>query len=104
MGRPLGVEGSTGASTGNHLHFELRQNGTPLDPIPFMLAHGAPLTGQAVAPSPPPGAGTAPTDVEGGIGFALPAPGPDRQASLTNPALPIPENIKTCLLYTSRCV
>lgn len=95
MGRPLGVEGSTGASTGNHLHFELRQNGTPLDPIPFMLAHGAPLTGQAVAPSPPPGAGTAPTDVEGGIGFALPAPGPDRQASLTNPALPIPENIKT---------
>lgn len=54
MGQPLGVEGSTGASTGNHLHFELRQDGTPIDPIPFMLAHGAPLTGQAVAPSSPP--------------------------------------------------
>ena len=27
--------GTTGQSTGNHLHFEIRRNGTPIDPMPF---------------------------------------------------------------------
>ncbi|HEX2704566.1 MAG TPA: peptidoglycan DD-metalloendopeptidase family protein, partial [Candidatus Lustribacter sp.] len=97
MGQKLGVEGSTGASTGSHLHFELHQDGTPIDPVPFMLAHGAPLTGHAVAPSKPPttdpSSGTS-SSVEGGIGFPLPEPGTPRQDSLHSPPTPIPAGVK----------
>ncbi len=93
-GQQLGVEGSTGASTGDHLHFEVRLNASPIDPVPFMLEHGAPLNAQAVAPSTPPGTTTANPGVEGGIGFPLPPPGTPRQDSLRNPALPIPVAVK----------
>lgn len=90
-GQQLGVEGSTGASTGNHLHFEIRVSGKPIDPVPWMLAHGAPLNGQAVGTwTPPPGEPVQ----EGGIGFRLPPPGTPRQASLRNPAQPIPAQVK----------
>ncbi|HEY5247736.1 MAG TPA: M23 family metallopeptidase, partial [Dermatophilaceae bacterium] len=51
-GQVLGVEGSTGASTGNHLHFEVIVGATPIDPVPFMLNHGARLNGKLIAATP----------------------------------------------------
>ncbi|GAA2469120.1 hypothetical protein GCM10009858_03030 [Terrabacter carboxydivorans] len=112
-GERLGVEGSTGTSTGNHLHLEILVAGVATDPVPWMLVHGAPLNGQAVtvgttvtsaAAAGGIGAGdgaatggagdSVDTVMEGGIGFELPAPGNPRQASLRNPPLPIPAKVK----------
>lgn len=33
---PVGIAGCTGSCTGTHLHFELRRDGAPVDPAPFM--------------------------------------------------------------------
>lgn len=43
-GSPLGAEGNTGRSFGCHLHYEVQNSGTPVDPEPFMAARGLPLT------------------------------------------------------------
>lgn len=36
QGQPVGLEGSTGNSTGPHVHFELRLKGVPQDPTPLL--------------------------------------------------------------------
>jgi hypothetical protein len=35
-GQQVGEVGSTGRSTGNHLHYEVRIDNSPVNPIPFM--------------------------------------------------------------------
>jgi murein DD-endopeptidase MepM/ murein hydrolase activator NlpD len=35
-GDPIGEAGCTGSCTGTHLHFELRLNGVPIDPAPYL--------------------------------------------------------------------
>ena len=39
-GQPIAQVGTTGASTGCHLHFMIRVNGGLTNPVPFMSARG----------------------------------------------------------------
>src|SRR5215210_5599748 len=72
-GTTLGYVGSTGNSTGSHLHFELRRNAVPIDPFPYLLAAVATRASSAgsggVAPANGGGEGT------GSAGGAAPGNG-----------------------------
>jgi murein DD-endopeptidase MepM/ murein hydrolase activator NlpD len=48
-GALLGFQGSTGNSTGVHLHFEVRLDGAPVDPVPWLADRGVDLSAPAGA-------------------------------------------------------
>ncbi|QOK22354.1 peptidoglycan DD-metalloendopeptidase family protein [Janibacter indicus] len=101
-GTQLGIEGTTGQSTGVHLHFEIHVNGAPVDPKAWMAKQGAPLNGKETlrrpddgeTPADAEGLGEESDAGEGGLGFDLPKPTGQRQDSLHNPPTPIPPEIK----------
>jgi hypothetical protein len=70
-GRQIGIEGSTGTVTGPHLHWEVRIDGVPIDPVTWAQGHGLVMDGNAppIDTGPPlsPGAGSPGADRVGDL-------------------------------------
>jgi murein DD-endopeptidase MepM/ murein hydrolase activator NlpD len=71
-GTRIGYVGSTGHATGPHLHFELRKNAVPIDPMPYLLQAVATRASAARASSTG-GGGAFNGSTEGGAGGGVAA-------------------------------
>ena len=56
-GQEIAKSGNSGGSTGPHVHFQLNQNGTPFDPVPWLKSHTT-ISSGGVNPNPPSTPGT----------------------------------------------
>jgi|GEM_PF-1230278 Membrane proteins related to metalloendopeptidases len=101
-GDPIGRVGSTGNSTGCHLHFEVTLNGAHTDPMPFL--DGMPSKGITTVPvvmtatsspsastSPSVSASATPTSSSSAASPSAPSPAPSTPAASSSPpTTPIP--------------
>jgi murein DD-endopeptidase MepM/ murein hydrolase activator NlpD len=52
-GQPVGIEGTTGASTGNHLHYQIWLNGAVVDATPYLFRQNSVGTNEGYRPIAP---------------------------------------------------
>jgi len=77
VGEVVGLEGTSGQSTGPHLHFEIRINGKPTEPMAWMKNKGVTLgTGPNTTDVKPPQDSTQPTEEEAAPAY-IPTRGPN---------------------------